>query len=615
MLCEERESMNRAVAIAGDPKQACWLMAKLRNGQVVVEDASTVPIALDAGEDAALRMIREGLAASNVHKCDALVAVGRSLAEVRRVQLPVMPEVELPDVIRFQAPRQFTNVAEDWPIDFVPIRVDADGVEVMAAAIAPQTLQRIVRFATDAQLELQTVGLRPLAAAALYVHSVPQGDRGLVLLVDRFVEDADIVLLRDGIPIFVRSIRLPEGEELARKQLIGELRRSWIACAESLGDKLGTGKSTTPRVVIWGLQRTHAEELEAIRQGLDVEAIAIDPFDLVEINPQLRSSLGDHVGRFAPLLGMLRAHAEGKSAWIDFLHPRRAPEPQSQRGRMLVYGSLAAVGAAAMAGLIWRQFGALDQQIAGRVTESKALDPFVTKAAESVADLNRLKAFDQTDIDWLGELARTSERLPPAQEVRIEKFSASMRSDGGGRLDIAGRAIGPSVVTGLEQRLRDENHSVRGEGAQADPRQPAYGWTFTNSIQIKNGTADYVVPDQPPPQAAADAAAPEAPGATETAPSSAKDGKGSTEDIAKGSVEAAEATAPTVSPAAATASDAAAAPENVTAPEKAADPEGETVPNGSTTTSDPPAAESPAAETPTDAARPATSAAGEEGSR
>jgi hypothetical protein len=476
----------------------------MRNGGVQIESASTVPLASDGGEDGALRTIREGLAASGVHKCDAYVAVGRSLAEIRRVTLPVLPEDELPDVIRFQAPRQFTNVAEDWPIDFVPTRVDADGIEVMAAAIAPQNLARIVRFCGDAQLELQSVGLRPLAAAALYVRGIPQGDRGLLFLVDRFVEDADIVLLRDGIPVFVRSLRLPDEEEAARKQLVAELRRSWMACAELLGEQRSVGMEHPPRVVIWGKSKTHAPEVEAIRESLQVDVGTVDPFDLVQVDADLRTSLGDHVGRFAPLLGLLKAHADGQTAWIDFLNPRRRPEPKSQRGRVLVYAALAAIAAAAGFGLIWRQLGQLDQQIAGRLAESKALDPFVVKAAESVNALNLLKAFEQTDIDWLGELARTSDRLPSANEVLIEKFAGSMVAGGGGRIDLSGRAVGPNIVTQLEEALRDETHVVRGEGSQADPREPAYAWTFKDALLIRSGTSDYVVADQEAPESQKD---------------------------------------------------------------------------------------------------------------
>ena len=58
--------------------------------------------------------------------------------------MPPAPDEELPDMVRFQAMRDFTQLSDDTPLDFIPLR--ADGEEhrnVLAAAISNELLSEI----------------------------------------------------------------------------------------------------------------------------------------------------------------------------------------------------------------------------------------------------------------------------------------------------------------------------------------------------------------------------------------------------------------------------------------------------------------------------------------
>jgi hypothetical protein len=61
-----------------------------------------------------------------------------------------------------------------------------------------------------------------------------------------------------------------------------------------------------------------------------------DPFDELTLGPQLKSRRPEHVGRFAPLLGLLVDEAGGASHAIDFLHPRKKVEKADNRRRNLL---------------------------------------------------------------------------------------------------------------------------------------------------------------------------------------------------------------------------------------------------------------------------------------
>ena len=84
------------------------------------------------------RRSAKALAEHGLSRIEALVAVGRASIELRFLSTPPAPEEELPDLVRFQAVRQFTTLGDDWPLDFVPLSPNADGgINVLAAAISP----------------------------------------------------------------------------------------------------------------------------------------------------------------------------------------------------------------------------------------------------------------------------------------------------------------------------------------------------------------------------------------------------------------------------------------------------------------------------------------------
>ena len=75
---------------------------------------------------------------------DAVVAVGRSSIELRQLQLPPAAEDDLPDLVRFQAMREFNEFDERWLLDFLSIDSSGDSPRegnlprtVLATAIGP----------------------------------------------------------------------------------------------------------------------------------------------------------------------------------------------------------------------------------------------------------------------------------------------------------------------------------------------------------------------------------------------------------------------------------------------------------------------------------------------
>ena len=459
--------MPRLLALEWDAKEARAVVARTRGGGVAVEHA--LAIALPQREGAAASeaeigaAIGRALTALGVSRAETLVAVGRSSIELKFLSTPPAPPEELPDLVRFQALRQFTSLADDWPLDFVPLSPNADGgSNVLAAAISPELVQQIRQTASAANLTLSRLVLRPFAAASLLKSAAADGKCRMA--VDLLGDDADLTVMIGEQVIFPRTVRLPattEPEILARA-LIGEGRRTMIAAQNQLGGR------RVEEVVIFGDGQDHATLKELLEKELERPIKVVDPFELVEWDSSARGKKPEFPGRFAPLLGMLVDEASGAAHSIDFLHPRKKPAPPNQRRTLAI--AAAAVAAFVLLGLgaISWQLRSLDAQIRTLQTQRADQEKLSKAGNKPRKDAETLDRFAAADVTWLDELRHLSDRFPPAGTAQVSDLSANFDPKGGGKVTVAGMADQESRIADIGAKVRDANHKVNTSGAQLD---------------------------------------------------------------------------------------------------------------------------------------------------
>ncbi len=467
--------MAKRLAIEWDSREVRVVAGVKKGNRLTITDV--VSAAIDSAEPQALgETLRQLLKKSGLERLPAGVALGRGKTELRELKLPPVPDEELAEMVRFEAMRSFATASERSAIDFLKTRRDSDSVRVVAAAVSPDTLKQTALISVPAQVSVEHLILRPLAAAAFY-RNAGQPCAGEVILVDLLADDADIVVLREGAPVFVRSVRLSEDSKSRVRTLSGEIRRSLMACQE------GQNQDLPRRVVMWGRQDVHAEDAAGLSETLGTEVTTLDPFSLVDVAPALANQLPDHVGRLAPLVGMLHAETGGNADLIDFLNPRRAPEPASQRSTYLLAGAgLAAI--VAIAGFFgWSKMRDLDNEIAASEMRYQALQSEVEQADQVIAKTAQFDAFLDGNVIWLDELRRTATKLPPADEAIVTDVVARVNREGGGSLTVSGAVTRSSTVAKMEALLRDENHTVVGKGTDSSSSKiDGYDWSFSETI-------------------------------------------------------------------------------------------------------------------------------------
>ncbi|MBI1904233.1 MAG: hypothetical protein HYS13_24320 [Planctomycetia bacterium] len=496
--------MSRLLAIEWDAREARVAVATCRGKEAVIEQAFAVDLQPREGggsptEVNVAQRLRDALAERGIGKAETLVALGRANIELRVLSVPAAPDEEMPDLVRFQAMRQFASIGEDWPLDFVPLEHTSEGTaNVLAAAVAPELVKQIRGTCEAAGLEPLRLVLRPFAAAALLRRRAQ--DRRCRLMVDLLTDEADLTVLADGQVAFMRTVRLASHDpEPAWRALLGEMRRTIAAAHQQLGNR------RVELVTICGDPSEHGELKAAVASQLSLEIEYFDPFTgppgkqvpasgelmplslsgAISLTPHLLKVLPEHPGRFAPLLGMLAAEAGGTAHAIDFLHPRHRPAPPSRRGRWVTVGAsvggAVAVALVVMVGWLW----SLDSQITGLKKKSFNMDKEVKAAQKLRANADRVDEFVSGDVVWLEELRELSTELPPPEEATVAGMTFGTRvAGGGGQLIADGYVRQSSTIDLMERKLRDERHKVSGTGGGYEDQQPTLRWRFKETIQV-----------------------------------------------------------------------------------------------------------------------------------
>ncbi len=477
--------MPKLLALEWDACEARLAVGRTTGGAVVVESAMAVE--LGGEDDGAELSVGERLAAAlsegGIGNCDILVAVPRGKTELRVLQTPPAPDDELPEMVRFQALQQFSSLGEDWPLDFVRLESeDEDQVHILAAALAPKIVEEIQDSCATCQTPAKKLILRPFATASLFNRQ--GGDDRCRLLVEILSEEVDLTVLMGGQVVFLRSVRL-SAEHLSMA-LVGEIRRTIAAAQNQLGEH------RIEAVTLVGTQENDAELRTTLADQLRLEVQLLDPFAGTDLGSSLRGALPGNPGRYAALLGMLHDEAEGRAHGIDFLNPRRKPEPPDPRRRYAILGGAVAAMLLLMIGAIWWYFASYNKQIERLEAESKNLDADVEFANALRVEREEIDKFVASGINWLDEMYELSEELPPAEEAIIDKATfAWLQPSARGQITLDGRFSDDDVIKTIETDLRDSRHTVEGGGTQRDERQPDYPLVCKITIGVQpSGTEE-----------------------------------------------------------------------------------------------------------------------------
>jgi len=407
--------------------------------------------------------------------------IGRPNIELRQLTFPPAPDDELPEMVRFQAMREFNALEDDWPLDFVPLDDQPDQPRnVLAAAVDPDTVDQIRQVCQGAGLKPKRLVLRPCAAASLLCRVHPADPAKVRLLVDLVADEADLTVMIDRKVMFLRTARLP-GDPLAQQEqvqaLLAEIRRTMAAAQNQLGGRRAES------IMLCGTADRHRELAASIEESLGTPAELFDPFSGLQLGPELRAALPDHPPHFAPLLGMLLDELDQREQAIDFLNPRRPSKPPSRRKTYV----LAALAVAAVVGLVYLggrlQRSRLRAEIETLRAQSKSWDKPVAAATKLRKAEAEIEEWMAGEVVWLDKIHRLSEKFPPAREAMLTQLAAGPSSRGG-EMRLEGLTRSATTIDEMERGLRSPSYRVEGKGRSQDDSHKFYSWRFNSSLFV-----------------------------------------------------------------------------------------------------------------------------------
>lgn len=434
--------------------------------------------ASDSGPKGALRRAASKLNA----KGSLTVLAARDLVELRTLQVPKIDPHDLPDMIRFQAQRQFTNMTDGWVVDFVmlPQTPEQEMQTALVAAISPNQLSEIEAACSAHGFQVERVLLRPLEVARLAARSGQISADGCSMVVCVSQSTADILLLRNGQTVQIRSTRLPTEPDQRAAILQGEVRRSLMAGASEMeGSKLESVLLIASATVGDALVETlHQVFQSAISRLLPEELLGSGSTDASH------RELADTSGfRLAGIGGAILASSD-RHLFIDFKHPKKRP-PKKKNTRTLIL-SAAAVATILLIAVGWyfNRIGQLNAEYENYMTELNTKSEVAKSAENRIAELRAIEQFLSASPNWLDELTYIAERMPGAGHIKLENPSFAISRDGEGIISLTVKADKATSIAAFEDSIRGPNHVVSGTGAsQLLSPQGSYQWEGLSTIR------------------------------------------------------------------------------------------------------------------------------------
>jgi Tfp pilus assembly PilM family ATPase len=489
--------MPRIFAIDWDRHEVRGLVVNTGPTGTSVTGAWAVPFDLAEGASPTAQQVGARLATAmgdrTAGKATSIIGVGRDNVQMKLLTLPPAPADELPDLVRFQAEREFTALGDDAALDFIPLAGDAQSPhQVLAVALSPAGLAEAREVCQLLDVESDRVVLRACASASLVDRAGVVATDQVALVAAPLTDEADLTVLADGQVILMRTVRLPEPGQVEARQrtLLAEIRRTLAAARQQLGER------QVDQVLICG-SAAEADQLGAIAAELPIPAAMFDPAAHAPSGLESQGVSPASLGRFAAVLGMALTEADRRPPIVDFVNVRR-------RAAARRFGRLHALAAAAAAvvalGLVfhlWRQATAPARELAQIQEEIKGLQPLVKQAESMTAKAAAVEGWLATDVTWLDGLNRLSERLrpklltekdfPESEDLvatQLTFFRPATTDPAAGRIELRAVARNDSAVAALERRLRDERHQVSTGGLGRDQSIPGYGSAFGLQVGV-----------------------------------------------------------------------------------------------------------------------------------
>lgn len=378
---------------------------------------------------------------------------------LRHLELPAIPDEELPDIVRLQTSTRSAVSLESVHLDFLPLSpiTSRPGRDVLAVTLPRTTTAMLTSLLTAADRELAGVSLSSSALAAwtMAITRKRGMGEGTTMAVAFGPGRVELAVVEEDHLDYAHAARLfDESHGDPNTIVLSEVSRTMVAAQRLRPD------IKIDRVWLIGSNETFAA---ALAERLDCPCECVDPTDRLAdwvVPEPLKPLPADRALLFgqATLIGRPAACA------IDFIHPRQPPPVRDPRKLIYAVASASALLVLFIVGGIWVSWlAALDREIARLKAEQTRLNQFVNSAKPMMEQAKIVATWNDRNIDQLAQIAELESLMPGDYDRPYFSdflYQATTGGDVLGRLTATGAAKTEQQISEFKANIADRPYFV-----------------------------------------------------------------------------------------------------------------------------------------------------------
>lgn len=391
---------------------------------------------------------------------EVLVSLPREEAVVRQLDVPDVPDNELPDLVRLQAETRSASSLDRLILDFLPLPKTGDGPgrQVLVVTIPREKIDRLKGIIDAAGLEAASIGISPIGAGEIIARTdrTQAASGETTLIVARTGKRVEISLVRQNQLLFTHSAQLHgDDDETDSRAAMAEIRRTLGAQARVDADM------TVNRVRIIGSEDENRTLRRLLEEHLECVVLAIDPLVDAPISVDASDSSHRHAAYAGPI-GMLLATQSPLVPAIDFLHPREPVVPRDLR--KVKFAAAAAAVVLLVGGLAtytWLRVRSLNAQIDVLAKNTARITDALTKGKPRIDAAVVVDDWQRRSVDPLAHFNAIAAILPGNDRLYLKNWSVVPATGSGApQIDSTGIAKEREDLQELAADLAAKDYAV-----------------------------------------------------------------------------------------------------------------------------------------------------------